>query len=108
MKDRLQISCIQYTSGRALCKGQTHTPESPESSTRKCSYIWLFMYRAPVEAWQLDRSLHLDRSAGNEEPLVNAWVNWSRSLVVTSWNVELGGLGAILRVTDGGVGTKHS
>lgn len=50
---------------------------------------------------------HLNRSAGDEEPLVNAWINWSRSLVVTSWDAELAGVSLVLRVTDSGVGARQ-
>lgn len=48
--------------------------------------------------------MHLDGSAGDEEPLVNAWVDRSRGLVVALRDVELGVLGTLRRVRDGGVG----
>lgn len=47
---------------------------------------------------------HLNGSTGNEEPLVNAGVNRSRSLVVTLRDVELAGVGAVVGVRDSGVG----
>lgn len=49
-------------------------------------------------------SEHLDGSARDEEPLVNAGVNGGRSLVVTLRDVEVAGVGAVVGVRDGGVG----
>jgi hypothetical protein len=50
---------------------------------------------------------HLNSSTGNEEPLVDAGVNGSRSLVVTLGDVEGLGIGAVVGVRNGGVGTVH-
>jgi hypothetical protein len=50
---------------------------------------------------------HLNGSTGNEEPLVDAGVNGSRSLVVTLGDVERLGIGAVVGVRNGGVGTVH-
>jgi hypothetical protein len=40
----------------------------------------------------------------DEEPLVNAWVNWSWELVLAFWDVEIIWADAIWRVGESGVG----
>ena len=47
---------------------------------------------------------NLDRCTGNEEPLVNAWVDWRWCCVVTLGNVELAWVGAVSGLGNGGVG----
>ncbi len=43
--------------------------------------------------------------SGNEEPLVDAGVDGSRSMIFTRRDVELVGVGAVLRVRDASIGT---
>lgn len=46
----------------------------------------------------------LNGSARDEEPLVDAWVNGRRGLVVARGNVELADLNTVGRVRNSGVG----
>ena len=61
-------------------------------------YTSSWLYMLPI------RGNCLDRGSGDEEPLVNAWVNRGRSLVVASRNVKLAWVGALRGVRDSGVG----
>lgn len=58
----------------------------------------------PNRSCLLHKMCILDRRTGNEEPLVNAWVNWSRGLVVAGWDVELAWIDTLWGVVDSGVG----
>ena len=47
------------------------------------------------------------RSSRDEEPLVDARVNWCGGVVLTRRDVELAGFGAVGRVRDGNVDTAR-
>ena len=47
-------------------------------------------------------------SSRDEEPLVDAGINWSRSLVLTLGNAQGAGFDAVRGVLEGGVGPKSN
>lgn len=55
--------------------------------------------------WSQSSYALVGRGAGDVEPLVDAWVNRTRSLVLTLGNVERAGIDTVRRVGNSGVGS---
>lgn len=108
--NQTQITCLwwPFDERRGFTASQSISGKAWFVVETSIIYVYDFSFEQPL--YNLCSYLlryRLNRSARNEEPLVNAWVNWSRSLVVTSWNVELAGVGLVLGVTDSGVDARQ-